>query len=549
MLSPVVSSLIFIDNRRLAEIFPTSLRDLWNDWELRVAVVVSLSMQIFLIALGSRRKYVARDWLTVLIWTVYLSADGIVNLSFGVLSNMESTDEKGLVDPQYMIMAFWAPLLLLHLGGLDTITAYSLEDNELWMRQLLGLVVKFVGAFYVFIKSWTGSLINLIVIPMFVIAIMKCGERTWALRFASSDQFRKSMLPRPDPEHSYAKFMDDYTSKKAEGYNVSLEPVIEEASVVLDHTYKAVGNTVHLDIVILHDAAYLFSTFKRLFADLILSFQDLESSRSFFQDAQTSWENAFKVIEIELGFMYDFLYTKATVTHTYVGSFLRIISLSSTILVASFFAIIDKNSFSRTDKSITFVLLVSAIALQAYEIVLLLSSDRIVLWLSRHKNLLLGHTNQTISCIQSWLQSCHVMPAGNKRWSNCMAKYNLISNCLKDKPIKFSGFLKFLCIYEMVEKNQYKVVGTVSPELKRMIFEQLLPKSRNPLDITISKQRGSHVLKDMGCFDKIEWSVESEFDQSILLWHIATDLCYEIDLRKSSNIIGNPICDESKSLA
>ncbi|KDP43867.1 hypothetical protein JCGZ_20877 [Jatropha curcas] len=180
-------------------------------------------------------------------------------------------------------------------------------------------------------------------------------EEDWALRFASSDQFRKCMLPQPDPGHSYAKFMDDYISKIAEGYNVSLEPVIEEASIVLGQSCKAAANRIVPDAVVLHDAAYFFSIFKRLFADLILSFQDIESSRSFFQHEHMTWEKTFKVIEFELGFMYDLLYTKASVIHTYLGSFLRTISLSLTVFTLLAFFQIDKPSYSRIDKSITCV--------------------------------------------------------------------------------------------------------------------------------------------------------------------------------------------------
>ncbi|KDP43878.1 hypothetical protein JCGZ_20888 [Jatropha curcas] len=116
-----------------------------------------------------------------------------------------------------------------------------------------------------------------------------------------------------------------------EGYNVSLEPVIEEASIVLGQSCKAAANSIVPDAVVLHDAAYFFSIFKRLFADLILSFQDIESSHSFFQHEHMTWEKTFKVIEFELGFMYDLLYTKASVMHTYLGSFPRTISLSLTI--------------------------------------------------------------------------------------------------------------------------------------------------------------------------------------------------------------------------
>ncbi|XP_012065202.2 uncharacterized protein LOC105628407 [Jatropha curcas] len=281
----VVGSLIFINNRRLVEIFPERIRNFWNEWELRGAVIVSLSVQMVLIVLGSRRKYIARDWLAFILWIAYLSADWIVNLSLGVLSNMDSSNENGSLDTKYVIMAFWAPFLLLHLGGPDTITAYSLEDNELWMRQLLGLIVKFGGAFYILIRSWMGNPINFLAVPMFVLAIIKCGERIWALRFASSDQFRKCMLPQPDPGYSYAKFMDDYISKRAEGYNVSLEPVIEEASIVLGQSCKAAANSIVPDAVVLHDAAYFFSIFKRLFADLILSFQDISLGKCMHSSA------------------------------------------------------------------------------------------------------------------------------------------------------------------------------------------------------------------------------------------------------------------------
>lgn len=46
-------------------------------------------------------------------------------------------NHDGILDAKYELTTFWAPILLLHLGGTDTITAYSLEDNELRRRHLL----------------------------------------------------------------------------------------------------------------------------------------------------------------------------------------------------------------------------------------------------------------------------------------------------------------------------------------------------------------------------------------------------------------------------
>ncbi|CBI36721.3 unnamed protein product, partial [Vitis vinifera] len=414
-------------------ILPNSLMKLWNKWELRVMVLLSLSLQILLILLGNRRKYTAKSWVGVIIWLAYLSADWLATVSIGILMNQEDCEDKSPAT-NYVIMAFWAPFLLVHLGGPDTITAYSLEDNELWLRHFLGLLTQFGGAFYVFLKSWEGEALNFLAIPVFIIGLIKYGERTWILRSASSDHFRDAMLPRPDP---------------------------------------AAINSIVPDAAILQAAYYFFNNFKRLFADLILSFQDRQDSQSFFQS--TSWEEVFRVIETELGFMYDVLYTKAVVIYSRLGSLLR------------------------------------WIVIEMYAIAVLLSSDWTELWLSKHKN----------------------------PWSDSMAQHNLISICLKEKPVRCSGVQKFLGIYEALQGHQCKN-SKVSPDLKRLIFEILQEKSRGASDIEACKricsQRGDNVLEKMNCLPKFDWSIiKVEFDQSILLWHIATDLCYYADLNKNPN--------------
>ncbi|KAF9610158.1 hypothetical protein IFM89_020322 [Coptis chinensis] len=43
--------------------------------------------------------------------------------------------------------------------------------------------------------------------------------------------------------------------------------------------------------------------------------------------------------------------------------------------------------------------------------------------------------------------------------------------------------------------------------------------------------RGSWVLEDRGYQNMIGWSIDSEFDESLLLWHIATDICYNESIR------------------
>jgi hypothetical protein len=49
-------------------------------------------------------------------------------------------------------MSFWAPFVLVHLGGQDTITALSKQDNDLWLRHLLSLVSQVLVSAYVVAK-------------------------------------------------------------------------------------------------------------------------------------------------------------------------------------------------------------------------------------------------------------------------------------------------------------------------------------------------------------------------------------------------------------
>ena len=176
------------------------------------------------------------------------------------------------------------------------------------------------------------------------------------------------MLPRPNPGPNYAKIMGEYTSKKSEGFNVPFKPVVEPSAKV---------NCLDPDASILQVGYAIFNTFKRLFADLILTFQDHQNSRSFFHN---TWQKAFSVIEIELGFMYDVLYTKASVSYCRWGHLLRSVSLSFTVSTFVAFLLIHKNEHSTLDQIITFLLLVGAIVLEIYAIIVLLSSDWTMLW-------------------------------------------------------------------------------------------------------------------------------------------------------------------------
>lgn len=551
----VLERLSFIQPWMLLEMFPFISKIAWSDLELRATILLSLLSQVVLILLGNRRKYIAQKWIKILLWLAYMSADWAATVSLSVISRSYS---DSTIDISSLIMAFWAPFLLLHLGGPDTITALSMEDNELWLRHSLGLVVQLYLACQVIHRSWIGTPLNVLAILVLFVGGFKYGERTWILWSVSSEQFRDSMLRDPDPGPNYAKFMDEYSSKQAEGYEVSVEPLIE-APADLEFVPNAPKNNLIPNATILNTAHHFYVNFKPLFADLILSFQDRKNSQSFFQGR--NWEEAFDLIGYELGFMFDTLYTKAIVIYTYKGFFLRFFYLSFTSFVFVAFLVVDKQCNSPVDLSITYLLLVGAVVLELYATITLLFSDWTMLWLSRHKNSLADLTYQGISWLQSWLQRFHLAPASEK-WSNSLAGYNLTSYCLTKRPAKCNKVYKF-CI-EMLQSNQYSNLPIIQYDLKMFIFDHLRRKSKQASDFIQShkqasdimeyckrlcNQKGDNVLRERRFFYEIGWSVEVEFDQSILLWHIATDLCYYFDVDKKPVIVERPECKVSKALA
>ncbi|KAA8548381.1 hypothetical protein F0562_000065 [Nyssa sinensis] len=393
----------------------------------------------------------------------------------------------------------------------DTITAYSLEDNEFWLRHLLSVGSQFGAAIYILHKMWSYSMLNYLAIPVFIVGLIKFLERIWFQWKASMDQFRKSVLRGPDPGPNYSKFMDEYSSKKAEGFQVGRVPLVEDVLEV----EQAHTSTIH-------SAYYFFQTFKPLFAGLILSFQDLKISQSFFR-TQENGEKAFGVLEIELGFMYDVLYTKAILNPTRHYHWIRLFLAVWSPPVFILFLFSYRHELSKIDVIITLLLLIGAILLEIYGVILHLSSDWTILRSQKPKDCLIE--------VISYFRRFHLIPA-DKRWSDSVSQYNLMSFCLRDKETMCKRIQKFFSIYEMLEKLHIKR-KSVTPELKILIFKLLEKKSEVASSPIRCKEllacRGEQVLKEMKCFALFGWCINVEFDRSILLWHIATDICYYKD--------------------
>ncbi|KAJ6676386.1 hypothetical protein OIU85_009651 [Salix viminalis] len=467
---------------------PEEVLNSWNSWEIRGMVLLSLLLQTILIIFGPRRKTIARVWIRILVWSAYLSADMVATVALGNLARSQGDSScDGSMKANNSIQVFWAPFLLLHLGGPDTITAYSIEDNELWLRHLLGLVVQVGVAFYIFSRSWGSGILPFIAIPMFIVGIIKYSERTWVLWSSCSKSLRKNS--------SLSSFWNSYSRTRNRESDEQRE--------------------------YFRQAYTFFHISKFTMQDLAPSYFDLMLSQVRFSKIPA--DTAFKVVEVELGLIYDMLYTKAPLIYSRSGIILRCISFLLSVNAFIVFQVkIDKHAYSSMDVAITYLLLAAAVFLELYAFLCLVFSDQTMMWLlDKGGNALISENYYRLRKLTT-----------SKRWSRCISQYNLISSSIENKQLKCLELVGIDGMMRQMHVNRKELNG-----LQEFIFKRLLKKAKLMKNCLFDKkwrsevigQRGDWVLKIEGFLNgslkNFEWcTTKVEFIRSILVWHVATEI-------------------------
>ena len=119
----------------------------WEEWQLRILVLGSVFLQLVLFV-GSMVRNLRIPMSRLCIWLAYLSADALAIYALATLFNRHKQPPGA--GSSSALEVLWAPVLLIHLGGQHTITAYSIEDNELWRRHIVTVVSLVTVALYVF---------------------------------------------------------------------------------------------------------------------------------------------------------------------------------------------------------------------------------------------------------------------------------------------------------------------------------------------------------------------------------------------------------------
>lgn len=516
-------------------------QQLWNKWEVQCLVLVSFSLQTFLLFAAGFRKHRRSRVLSGLLWLAYLSADSVAIYVLGRL-----TLHSG--DPRHQLVIFWAPFLLLHLGGQETIAAFSMEDCALWKRHLLNLATQSTLAIYVVGKQWRGDMrLMAPMLIMFVCGVGKYAERAWDLRRAGSRApGSRSMAghvtgARREFEREVFWYYDKLNDILSERLQLHFDLVMEVATR---------GFQLSLDFLMDVIPAKSLRPETDWNEGLVARIKSSENRADL----------VYRLAEIQLSLIYDYLYTK-------FGGLLGVLHRPTTFVLTSIalfsFLIIvlddqkgtpTTSSYYGTDVIITYILLAGAVALEISSILMwFMSSYWPYMTIASLQNRRRHKAFQTMLLII-------VRRLGRKsrvEWSGKLPQYNMIGACIRENQ---AGTRDRMMRRVGIERD-YTPHAVVSPALKKVLLDHLLEiatsSSSAAEDLDFANFRGQWARNGVHwpCFSECEADVpctsegaadqtsssvsaaqealrnsaiqDLDFVSSAILWHFVTDICLQ----------------------
>uniref|UniRef100_A0ACD5UIB8 Uncharacterized protein n=1 Tax=Avena sativa TaxID=4498 RepID=A0ACD5UIB8_AVESA len=396
--------------------------------------------------------------------------------------------------------------------GQDTITAYALEDNELWLRHLLNLLVQVAGTGYVLYKyiiADRAAIVSAAAVLVSVAGFVKYSERIWALRCASNGSNRH--------------FRDDRSGRGfhfgAVLYGLSRNDKLKIYELIVRSAHELKYVFLKPLIIDRDEASTNWDThISTLLVWLVNSMFDREEN--VLAREKRYAEEMYRAIEVQLAVAYDMLYTKAEVIHTWYGYLIRGISFLSCF--AALVAFITRRSerdgdYCTPDIVITFVLLGGACALEVASAFKMIGSTWTYAILS-------GHGWKWLARLIVFARY-HLVVVKDGRWSNSVGQYDFISFCRSPKTKLKRRMAGWIGLKDWWNKSHYTKHVKLSPALKELVWGFLRAEKNDMVQIEDVAERSGYWARRLTHFNQsqeLDWSLRMEFHNCVFIWHIAT---------------------------
>ncbi|KAH7528979.1 hypothetical protein FEM48_Zijuj05G0134900 [Ziziphus jujuba var. spinosa] len=252
--------------------------------------------------------------------------------------------------------------------------------------------------------------------------------------------------------------------------------------------------------------------------------------------------SAKRLMEYELSLMYQLLHTKVSVVFTGIGLLVRFISVCCMIVAfISYHYLVDKNRLENSELILGYVLVSGAIFVDIISGIKLCFSDWLLMYIylkSWKKYIPVLADRMSPEPHKSWsaylsnkMNSIRDRILQGRRWSRSVSQYNMITLCLKLNRLEKWPFSDR--VISKLDKDHifwyFTSVEKKIEELQCLIFGELKEKSLDPSDaMKACSHRGDWALLRSKSYVKLQWSInEFHYAESLILWHLATELCYQ----------------------
>lgn len=528
---------------------------------IETLVLIGIVVSFLLLVLGSYRRQCSNGIVKLIVWAAYTVSYTLVSYTIGL---MQSYNYRGS-----SLFAVWAVCLLLILGNVDSLSAYSLHDNDNWKRIYIGQLVQFFWVGWI-VARYGGGNFSAPLWIIYVIGVFTTSTLTTSFRVASkqynladytkwvADYMRyeheqeNSLVPNPIAMHGYRYVVTgetdgqmnnpqppDYLSrfKPNDPKLVTVEQIWNSKANLLRPEYE---DSSRLKDICLSMA--LSKMINRRFAGFQLAESKLEKTREFvFQgllSGDERYERAFRVIEVELGFVHDFFYTKYYVlfaSHSNRSGAVILPALSIPFCLWLAYALfqqfqtVSANSQRNYDALVTMAVVIGIAMLQLLQLYFYIASDWFKVYIIckyvtrptwQTSN---GNVEKSIAFVLSRLKS-------SRHWENKLGQYSLLDSFNYTTKIMNALCRLTAGLVEETKVGRKKNTINLTSEVKKAVIDSLV-QSSGCLTNGATSLRANRA-------EQLMWACTGlpTVTHSILIWHIATTLC-ECEHRLSGEVV------------
>jgi hypothetical protein len=521
----------------------------------RVEVLVALCCCLLavLVFLGSGRRASGSGFFRFVVWTALMLSYPAVSYTIGLMQSASFRNE---------LVVVWGCFLLLLLGCADGIAAYSMDDSDQQARTLLNQALQVMYVLFLLL-SYVNSLpeqLTALLSILWLLSAVKLGMRLRSFLLSGRGRVltfdNKLIADYMSQEHDLSGADYDAVTMRGYLYVVAGETNQEQKAGCREHRIKLVDGLVTVEQVwqccgeLLsagtaaaarrRDMCLSFALFKllrRRLGQYPLHETRLSKTRDLVWKGLVNGgciagagesERMFRVIEVELGFLFDFYYTRhpspkeTLIPDTVV--FAAVVALSLSFLFSS--ALLryqapqdggTKVATTGLDIWLTRMVIILFLILEMFQYLGLLFSDwRKVKMLCRYVLEPCWHGHPVWEPLLRLMCGVRLTPY----WNSSLGQHSLVyacfrtqNSCILRAPL-LPGWARAFLIRSKTTEHK-SLPAAVKDAIHRTLKSGLW-----------QIRHGECALERYQMMNQLSWAIDQRSTvHSILIWHVATTMC------------------------